>query len=157
MYLTLAVLIAIIFWFFDSSIHYFFYQESEFELLPSDYNELWMRLIIITLMILLGAFTDYFSNKILAKERQLEAINIYNSMLKANQHILNNLLNQMQLFKVEAENSQDFNPDILKLFDKSVYEASELLYNLSQIENITDENIWASISQTKFQKSEIHE
>lgn len=153
MYLSIAVLVAIIYWFFDSSIHYFIYQEPKFELIPHEINELWMRITIILLILAFGIFADYSSNKILTKEKQLEAINIYNSMLKANQHILNNLLNQMILFKIEAENCQDFNPEILTLMDISLDEASELFKNLSEVEHITDTNIWASINPAEIRKN----
>ncbi len=154
MYLSIAVLVAIIYWFLDSSIHYFIYQEAQFELIPDDINELWMRISIVILIVAFGIFADYSSNKILAKEKQLEAINIYNSMLKANQHILNNLLNQMLLYKIEAENCQDFNPEVLKLLDKSLDEASELFKNLSEVKDITQTNIWASIDPAEIYKKQ---
>lgn len=146
MYTTIAILIAIIYWFFDSSIHYFIFHEHEFELIPHDNNETWMRSTIIFLIIAFGVFADYSSKKILLKEKQLEALNIYKSMLKANQHIINNLLNQMLLYKIEAENCQDFNPEVLKLFDNSIYEASALFKNLSEIDNISYESILDSIN-----------
>lgn len=60
-------------------------------------------------------------------------------------HILKNLLNQMQFFKIEALKSNDFDQEVLKLYDVAIDEASGLIERLSQIENITEENIWASV------------
>ncbi len=66
-------------------------------------------------------------------------------MIHATHHILNNLLNQMQLFKIEASRSKDFNQDILKSYDIIVNQAIDLVNRLSSIENINDKNIWASV------------
>lgn len=144
-----AVFIAFVFWFFDASIHYFVYGEPQFEFIPDDFNELWMRIVIILLIILFGIFADYFSRQLLITQKQLEASRIYTSMINATHHILNNLLNQMQFFKIEALKSKDFDQEVLTLYDNAFDEASELLERLSKIENITEENIWASIDPNK--------
>ncbi len=153
MFSIVAFFIAFVFWFFDASIHYFVYMEPQFELIPDDFNELWMRIIIILLIILFGVFADYFSRKLLITQQQLEASRIYTSMLKASHHILNNLLNQMQYFKIEALRCKDFDQEILALYDDAIDEASELIEKLSHVENITEENIWASIDPNKIVNS----
>lgn len=68
-----AFFIAFIFWFFDASIHYFVYREPQFELIPNDFNELWMRIVIVLLLIIFGIFADYYSRKLLISQKQLEA------------------------------------------------------------------------------------
>jgi exopolysaccharide biosynthesis protein len=145
MFSIAAFFIAFVFWFFDASIHYFVYGEPQFELIPDDFNELWMRLVIILLLILFGIFADYYSRKFLIAQKQLESSRIYTSMIHATHHILNNLLNQMQFFKIEALKSKDFDQEVLTLYDNAIDEASELIERLSHVENITEENIWASI------------
>ena len=145
MFSIVAFIIAFVFWFFDASIHYFVYGEPQFELIPDDFNELWMRIAIIILIVLFGMFADYFSRKLLITQKQLEASRIYSSMINATHHILNNLLNQMQFFKTEAQKSKDFDQEVLTLYDDAIKEASELIERLSKVENITEENIWASI------------
>ena len=149
MFSIVAFIIAFVFWFFDASIHYFVYGEPQFELIPDDFNELWMRIVITLLIILFGIFADYFSRKLLITQQQLEASRIYTSMIHATHHILNNLLNQMQFFKIEALKSKDFDQEVLTLYDNAINEASELIERLSQVENITEENIWASIDPNK--------
>jgi hypothetical protein len=150
---VVAFFIAFVFWFLDTSIHYLVYREPQFELIPDDFNELWMRIVIVLLIILFGIFADYFSRKLLITQKQLEASRIYTSMINATHHILNNLLNQMQFFKIEALKSKDFDQEVLTLYDNALDEASELLERLSQIENITEENIWASIDPNKLGNS----
>jgi len=144
-YFIVSSTIALMFWFFDTSIHYFVYGEPHFELIPSNTNEFWMRLVIIVLIISFGSYADYSTQKLLIKEKQLEANRIYNSMIYASHHILNNLLNQMQLFKMEAMKSNDFDKEIIRLYDNAIDEATSLIDELSQVENITGDNIWASI------------
>ena len=59
----------------------------------------------------------------------------------------------MQYFKIEALKSKDFDQEVLKLYDNAIDEASELIERLSQVENITEENIWASIDPNKIVNS----
>ena len=122
-----SILIALMIWFLESVLHHYVFNESEFELIPSNLNEIWMRAFIIFLVVLFGVFADSFSKKQAAKEKQLESMRIYKSMVDATQHILNNLLNQVQLFKMEAEACKEFNPDVLKEFDGVTNEASGLV------------------------------
>ncbi|MFT5219141.1 MAG: putative membrane protein [Planctomycetota bacterium] len=152
-YSIVAFIIACMFWFLDASIHYFVYGEPQFEFIPDDINEFWMRTVIVLLVILFGIYADYSTRKLLIKEKQLEATRIYDSMIYASQHILNNLLNQMQLFKLEALKSDDFDREIIDLYDSAIDEATDLIQKLSQVENITDENIWASVDPAYLAKS----
>ena len=145
--------IAFVFWFLDSSIHYFVYSELQFELIPDNFNELWMRTVIVLLLIFFGIYADSSARKLLIKEKQLEATRIYDSMIYASQHILNNLLNQMLLFKLEALKSNDFDKEIIELYDNAIEEATDLIQSLSQVEHITSENIWASVEPNQLASS----
>lgn len=78
--------------------------------------------------------------------RELEKREIYISTVQASQHILNNLLNQLQLFKMEAERSTDFKKEILELFDGALNEAGDLVLRLSDVTHISKDNIKNSIS-----------
>jgi len=76
-FLKLAVPVALLSWFFDSIIHYFWYGEAEFEILPSDGNELWMRGTIFLLLAAFGLFADYKSkNSIIDGIRKTQINNI---------------------------------------------------------------------------------
>lgn len=140
-----GISLAFIFWFFDSFIHYFLYGEPEFEIFPEEFNELWMRIVIVSLIMLFGVFSDHFSRRLVIKEKSLEALHIYNSMIHATHHILNNLLNQMQIIRLEALKSKDFNQNIIKDYDSAINEAVDLLNKLSSVKKITDKDIWASV------------
>ena len=69
LFLQIAILVALLSWFFDSFMHYFVYGELEFEIIPSDFDELWMRSTIFLLLIAFGLFADYQSKKAIEKSR----------------------------------------------------------------------------------------
>jgi uncharacterized membrane protein len=144
-YSIAAFLIALLFWFFDASIHYFVYGEPQFEFIPDDFNELWMRVVIVLMLLLFGVYADYSAEKLIIKEKQQEAVRIYKSTIYSSRHILNNLLNQMQIVKMEALKCKDFDREFIKHYDDAFSEAKNLIQRLSEVENITDENIWASV------------
>ena len=66
-FLKLALPLAVSFWFFDSFIHYFWYGEVKFEIIPSDGNDLWMRVSVFVLLVFFGLFADFTSRKRIAK------------------------------------------------------------------------------------------
>ena len=72
-------------------------------------------------------------------------MHIYNSTLYATQHILNNLLNQMQLVKIEAVNNDAFDKYILELHNVATDEAIGLIKKLANVQDITGENIKKSV------------
>ena len=148
----IAFFIALVFWFVDSLIHHFVYKEPHFEWIPDDFNELWMRITIVVLIVIIGICSDYFTSKILISQKQMEANRIYNSMISATHHILNNLLNQMLIVKMEALRSQDFNPDVIGKYDTAIDDAKDLIKKLSDLENITEGNIRASVDPNNIGK-----
>lgn len=62
-FLNIAIPLALSYWLLDSVIHYFIYHESEFEIIPSDHNDLWMRSSIFLLLTSFGLFADFRSRK----------------------------------------------------------------------------------------------
>lgn len=150
---TIATLIlSFVFWFFDASMHYFVYGEPAFEYIPGEFDEFWMRTLIVLLIMLFGVYADFSTEKLLSKEKQLEAIRIHSSMTSASQHILNNLLNQMQIIRIEALSSNDFDKELIKLYDVAIDEAQSLIQRLSRVEKITGDNIWASVDPQNLSK-----
>lgn len=125
LHLLISISIALSFWFFESAVHYFLYGEPEFEFIPSDFDELWMRCVIIALIVTLGVFADY--------RKGLEKEDVYRAMLGATHHILNNFLQKMLLFRDEAENSEDFDKDVLRQYDQMIAETVAQIRNLDDI------------------------
>ena len=147
---TIATLaIALVFWFFDALVHHYVYGEPEFEFIPNDLNELWMRALIVILIVMFGVFADYFTNRIMFKEKQLEVAYVYSAMLQANQHILSNIINQMELFKLEAKKSRDFDRNVIELYDKTIREATDLVDTLAKVRHLSGDTGAMAEKKTK--------
>ena len=138
-FLKCSIPFALSYWLFDSVIHYFIYNEFEFEIIPSDINELSMRCIIFILLIVFGLFSDYYMNKLI--EKDVEKFEVYGAMLSATNHILNNFLNNMLFFRDAAIESKDFNKDLLKLYDKVIEDTIKQINNLDNLQAPTKGNI----------------
>ncbi len=72
-------------------------------------------------------------------------IAIYKSMMIASNHILNNFLNQMLLFKEEAEDTESFDQEILDLYDEVIDKAVTQIEALNAIEKINEVEIYKAV------------
>ena len=133
-FIFIAFVVAVTFWFLESLIHYTIFNEPQFEFIPGDMNELWMRLVIILLILIYGIYVDFSIDKVMHK--QLEVARMYSSISHSSCHILNNLINQMQLFELEAKRCSDFDKEIIVFYDKAIKEASDLADTLAKISDI---------------------
>lgn len=138
-FFKVSILFALSYWMFDSLIHYLVYGEFEFELIPSDSNEIWMRCMIFILLVAFGLFSDYHTNKIIKKD--LEKQDVYIAMFGATKHILNNFLQGMKLFREIAKDSKDIDENVLKLYDSTINNAVEQINNLDDIKDPNKETI----------------
>lgn len=101
--------------------------------------------LIIPAAILLGfgildLFVKYRNYKL-----QHEKALIYKAMLFSTHHILNNFLNQMQLFKITAADTEGFDPEIITLYDTIIAQAKEQIESISHITDLREESIYAAI------------
>ena len=139
----LSIILAIFLWLMDSVAHHLLFNETEYEFIPHDLNELWMRIIIVALIICFGIYTDYHSKKILLAEQ--EKRKIFVATVSASQHILNNLLNHMQYFKIKMDESDSFGEETTRLFNESLTDAKDLVLKLSAVEELTEDTIKDSV------------
>ncbi len=80
---------------------------------------------------------------LLKREQRVEAekIKIYKAMIFSTQHILNNFLNQMLLFKMAAEETPGFDQNVLNMYNKIISDTTEQIEALSSITEISEQNI----------------
>lgn len=91
-----------------------------------------------------------------SRKVELEKLKIYKAMLGSTHHILNNFLNQMQLFKITADRTPGFAPEILDLYDQIMNDASMQIEALGSITNISESSIETSIDpNTKYQEKNL--
>ena len=142
----IALGLALVYWFAESVIHRFVYQEAFFEVLPSDQNEFSMCLLIIVLIVGFGVFADNRARKIRKSEQEKYAI--YVATVRSTQHILNNLMNQLQLAFLDLEKEHCLESETRKLLERSIREGKEQVERLSSVSEITSESIEDSVRPT---------
>jgi hypothetical protein len=145
-----AVAFAAIYWLMESSLHHLVFDGKAFEFWPSDPNELSMRLTIVVLIILFGCYADGRTRALLRKEREKQQI--FNATVGSAMHIINNLLNQMQYFKMKAEDSGDFDRSTLELYDRTMDEGQELLERLSSVDELSEATIRMAVHPDSLKK-----
>lgn len=102
----------------------------------------WLYVIVTTLLLYVLIMRDMAR----ARKQEQEKRDIFSATVKAAHHILNNFLNQMMLFKMEAEESDDFGKDVVEMYEEVMVEAQTQIKNLSAITDITTEQIEQSIA-----------
>ncbi len=75
----------------------------------------------------------------------IEKIKVYKAMVFSTHHILNNFLNQMFLFKVEADNTEGFPTETLDLYDQIIRETKAQIEELSNLDEISEAAIFKSV------------
>lgn len=139
----LGIALATLYWFVESIIHRFIYAEEFFEIVPSDVNELLMRVLIIVLIVGFGVFADNRARKVRETEQEKHAVFV--ATVRSTQHILNNLLNQLQLAFFDLEKEHCLESETRKLLEKSIREGKEQVERLSAVSDISSEAIEKSV------------
>ena len=142
----IALGLALVYWFAESVLHRFVYHEALFEVLPSDQNEFSMRLLIIVLIVGFGVFADNRARKIRKSEQEKHAV--YVATVRSTQHILNNLMNQLQLAFLDLEKEHCLESETRRLLERSIREGKEQVERLSSVSEITSESIEDSVRPT---------
>ncbi len=79
-----------------------------------------------------------------------EKNNIYKAMLEANNHIINNFLNEMQIFKLTAEETSGFPKDILDLYDSIIRNSKTKIECLGDLKKLDAESISKAIQKSLY-------
>jgi len=150
-YALIGLSIAIAFWVFDSSVHFIFYGEPEFEFIPSGFNELWMRSTIFLLIIAMGIYAEFSVKRLMEAEKiQLQLQIKYNESLQNEirlqqqqidltketvlqmHNIINNFLQNLQLFEIEARERNSISDESLQLFNRIIQETAESVREIGE-------------------------
>lgn len=100
-----------------------------------------LYVLITTLLLYFLINCDY--KKLIAKEH--EKTQIFKATIRAVHHILNNFLNNMTLFKLEAESCDAFDKQVLEMYDEVINAAQTQIQDLSSIHELTEEKIKNSV------------
>ena len=136
--------VAAVYWVLESLIHRFAFLDSyRAAFLPTDGNELWMRLSIVVLIIVFGIYADIQIGKLLAKKREKQ--DVFIATVSSTQHILNNLLNQMQLALFDSDGNASMDDETRMKIKQALVEGKEQVTRLSSITEIDEATIRKSI------------
>jgi len=141
-YTLKGILLSVTYWIMEMLIHGFLFKE-EIEIFPSDANELWMRGVIIFLLVGFGIYADRKTRQLLAREE--ETRKIYLATVTATQHVMNNFLNQMQIFRLEADKKNCLDEEAAALLDSLIRESAGQIQQLASVRELTEENIKKSV------------
>ncbi len=104
-------------------------------------DELFLSLSLLCVFASLDALRRRRKRKV-----ETEKLKIYKAMLSSTRHILNNFLNQMLLFKLTADRSPGFDPEILQKYDKIIEDATAQIQALGELNEINESTIEASVN-----------
>ena len=138
-YKIVSSFFAAIYWLLDSTIHKFVFGEAAFEFFPMEANELWMRVAIIVLVFLMGAYADHSTAKLLKKEAEKQQV--FRTTIKASHHILNNVIQALYLAKMEADSCQDFDRQVILMCEAMLADAAKQVKELDKIDDVSTETI----------------
>ncbi len=137
-YVSIAGLIAALFWMADSLIHRFIYEGKGFELIPTDFNEYWMRILIVILIIGFGIYVDYsIKMRILWLEEKKKIIE---DRAKEENKILRKFFHYVQYFESEVQRNGGFDGSTMQHLDSTLKKTQDRLDSLDDIGDLTGEN-----------------
>ena len=102
---------------------------------------------ITAIIALKWKLSEQENNKI-TRELEQEKEKIYLATIFGAQHITNNLLNELQLVDLEIKNHPDFNKEIVSMFDEMLVETNTLMKQLSEVQNIDEDEIKKAVYPT---------
>ncbi len=140
----LAIIVAALYWVAESAVHRFVFAEEAFELLPSNINELGMRIIIIVLLVSFGIFGDAWSRRLVTKEDEKRQIFI--ATVGSTQHILNNLLNQIHVVFLKMDDEYRVDAKTRHMLKRSLRDAQAQVVRLSAVTELDEEAIRESVA-----------
>lgn len=135
--------VAALYWVAESLVHFFIFLDTDSSFIPTDINELWMRSGIVVLMISFGIYADIQTGKLLANEQEKRQIFI--ATVSSTQHILNNLLNQMQIALVNTGGVNSLDDETRKLLKQAITEGKDQVIRLGSVTKIDEATIRKSI------------
>ena len=123
----------------DSLSHVLTGKDTSFHLIPHTLHARIMYFMISAMLVILGFCADKqaLTNKAHAEDKR----RIFTSAVDASQHILNNFLNNMLYFQMQARESQALDETTLNLLDQVIHDAAGQLQKLGEISDISEQNI----------------
>jgi hypothetical protein len=136
---SLAVILSLVFWMTDSFIHRFIYSEEAYELIPSDFNELWMRALIVVLIVGFGLIADDLTTKIDVARRDKHKI--FGITVRYAEYELNNLAYLLELAFPESDRTHDLDHECRKNLEQSIKVNKDQIDGLISLTGLIEDSV----------------
>lgn len=139
-----SILVALTFWLLESGLHYFLFDHGHgFELWPHDANELWMRIVIVVLVVLVGFYAD----KQLKSQQRINDEKM--KTLKATMHtvedIVGNALNELLYFYQLAKDNEAFDQQVVEEYRRTIHGIAEKLRAVTHLQELREKEVFQGI------------
>jgi hypothetical protein len=136
----MGLLFAASLWLGESLVHFTILNHGQpFELIPSDSNELWMRAVICSMIVLFAIYMQKHENKKLDVEK--EKMRTLKATMYTVEDRVGNALSGMRVLLGGVEANNQVNPETHQKLMLLLDEAYEHLRKISSIEEITERKI----------------
>lgn len=140
LFFIFSIVIAFLFWFVESLLHMAFFDHGAgFEIIPHDANELWMRIVIFTLIPLIGFLASRYVK--LQSKIQEEKLRNLNAVIVSTHEVAGNTLSLMSHYCDDFIKTGKPDIDTIISMKEIIDEAFDSLNNLKSVdEMIKQEN-----------------
>ena len=115
-------------------------------------DEIFLGLIVVTVGVVVD-LTRRLQKIQTAAIIERERTAVLRSTMRTVLDIVNNFLNTIMLFKVEAERSGALGPDMLSMMDRTIFQTSEQLKQLASVQTVIEKNVGPGLSEIDIKRS----
>lgn len=112
--------------------------------------------LVVLLLIIVALLIDLIRLRNRARrEHELDQhrVQVMRSTMATVQDVVNNFLNNLQLFRFEAERSQALDADYLKLFDDLIEETAQKIKDIDDMETIAERQICEGLTSLEMKQA----
>ena len=150
LFLLTGIIASAAIWLIESLFHYLFFDSgSSFELIPHDWNELWMRSVICILIIIAGVLAQWYVDGIVSIEEQ--KLNTLKVTMRTVQDIVGNALNNLLLLRVQGKESGQLDDQALAEIDRIISDTSTKLNKLATVQVIKNKELLDGIEVIEYE------
>jgi len=149
--LMISLIFAAASWLGESLVHFAILEHGQpFEFIPSDSNELWMRVVIFSLIVIFGIYAQRHANhKMDVKEAKMRTLK---ATMNTVEDRIGNALSGIRLLLVDAENNTLVNKETYEKAMILIDGAFEDLRKLSSIGAISEKKVFKDIYYLEIEK-----
>ncbi|MEN8128891.1 MAG: hypothetical protein ABFS45_01575 [Pseudomonadota bacterium] len=127
--LSLSIFLAVMVWLGESLLHYLVFNHGHpFEIIPHDFNEIWMRVVMCVLIIAFGSYAQKQTHKKIAVER--EKLRTLKATMHTVEDSVGNALVGMKYILSDALNNQriteETESNLIQLIDDTISQLREI-------------------------------